>query len=455
MFNLIFKFKESIFSNLFVKLSLILLSFIHSTIYAQNLGNSPYSTYGIGDISPVGQIRNIGMGNTGVGSSNTEFINVQNSALLSANKGLNKDSTVKYTMLDFGLISIVRNLNQKDQNQWNGGINLAYFNFLFPLSNNWSTMVGLRPLSSTYNKYQNTFAINDSTSKQLEYFSQGALNIVSFDNGFDITKNISLGLHLGYIFGSTSHRNTANFPNNLSPFNPNRIGANYKEFNTAFEIKPGIAYRAILKDSSGKSERIYFNFGLTYNLLLNGKSKRTSELVFINANDGKIILDSNLIKTRYSSLNLPQSISGGISFDQPGKWSIAADFSYTNWSVYKDIYGQSFMRNSYSISLGGEWKPAKNLTLTSKEYRMGLNYTKSPITIDNYQLNDISFSLGSTIPVGRKDSRFKSKPLNKINLALVMGSRGSSANNLVLENYFKLYFGISIQDKWFQRWKIN
>lgn len=440
------------FCLLFIVLNTVVL---HQS-FSQNLGNSPYSTYGLGDINYTGLTRNIGMGNVGVSNGHSEFINIINPALLPVNKYDNKDSTVKFTMLDFSLNVVGRTMLQGDIKDQSGGVNLGYFNFLFPLSKNWSTSVGLRPYTSVLNKYIRSQTINDSINTQIEYFSQGSTNLVSFDNGVDINQNFSLGLHLGYIFGSTAHRNTAIFNDYRSVFNPNKLGANYTDFTTAFEIKPGIAYRKPLRDSIGSKRGIYFNAGLTYNLLVNGKTKRSSEAVFVsNINNGKGILDSSLTKTRNYSLNLPQEIAGGISFDKPGKWTVAADFTYSNWSVFKDLYGQSFTANSYTIAIGGEWKPAKNVILTSKEYRAGFSYSLSPISIGGEQLKDYSVSIGASIPAGRKDARFKAKPLNKINSSLVLGTRGVNKNNLVQEYYFRLNFGIVIQDKWFQRWKIN
>lgn len=444
-----------VFTSLYFSLFTIALCSVSNEILAQNLGHSPYSTYGIGDLVPTGLIRNIGMGNTGVSNGHSEFINNINPALLPINKGMNRDSTLKFTMLDFSLNGIGRALKQGEQSQESAGLNLAYVNFLFPVSTHWATAVGLKPYSSILNKYQLTRPVNDSINKITEYFSQGSLNQVSIDNGYDVSKNFSVGLHLAYLFGSVSHSNTAVFPNNMSPFNTNKIGANYRDYITAFEIKPGIAYRAQFKDSAGVGNGIFFNAGITYNQLLRGKGKRSSDLIFINALDGTSSLNDSLKKTNYFGIALPSEFTGGFSFERPGKWTLAADFSYANWSIYKDIYGQSFLKNSYSISLGGEWKPTKNVGLKSKEYRAGFTYSKSPITIKNIQLDDYSLSIGTSIPVGRKDARFKSKPMNKINAALVVGTRGTTSEGLVQEQYLKVYFGILIQDKWFQRWKID
>jgi hypothetical protein len=447
----------------YLALVLFFSSIIFHQTVAQNMGNSPYSTYGMGDINTMGSIRNIAMGNTQVANHNAEFLNLSNPALLPVNKGLNKDSTIKFTMLDFALFFSGKNMQQGDLKQSVSGLNLAYFTFLFPISKNWVSSVDLRPYSSIDNRYQQRAPLKNVATGEnvadnttvIEYFSQGSINQVTLGNGVDISKNISLGLNASYLFGSVNHQNTAFFNENTSVFNPNKIGSISKDFFTAFQLKPGVAYRAMLKNKAGVHNGMFLNIGATFSQILNGSTKRSSNLIFVNANQGQGVYSDTLQKTNYFDTKLPYEIASGISLEKTGRWTIAADFSFANWSVHKDIYGQSFLKNSISAGLGFEWKPAKNLSLKTWEYRAGFSYTQLPLVLNNTRLNDLAFSLGATVPVGRKDSRFKSKPLNKINLAVVLGTRGTTNQNLVKENYIKLNLGVLIQDKWFQRWKID
>ena len=56
---------------------------IHLNSFAQGTGNNPYSRIGLGDFQYLnGNVRNLGMGNTGVGYKGHYFINTLNPALL-------------------------------------------------------------------------------------------------------------------------------------------------------------------------------------------------------------------------------------------------------------------------------------------------------------------------------------------------------------------------------------
>lgn len=441
-------------------------------LLAQNTGNSPYSAIGIGDLNHAGYIRNIGMGGTGISNGHPEFINIQNPALLPSNKTTNRDSSLRFTIFEAGLISQFRSLNTATVSQSSHGININYFSFAFPVSPNWTTSAGLRPYSGIQNRYVRSLSkqeisdanISNSNGSVIlggvtDYSIQGALNQVHLANGYDLSKKISLGLFAGYIFGNVTEETvtTATVIENNSGFNLSNSGIRYKTYYSAFELKPGIAYRTELKDSSGAGSGIYMNVAATFDCFVNFKGKQTRDLIVKDPYDG-IGAVTNSSNTLYTTGQLPATTGAGISIDKPGKWTVAADFTYSSWSAFKSF--ESFtaskkMSNSYTMSLGGEIKPFKTTTLTSQEFRAGITYAKTPLTLYGRQLDDVSFSIGGSVPLGRKDPRYKAKPLTKINIALVVGKRGTTDFGLVKEQYFRIYFGALIHDRWFQRWRIE
>jgi len=223
-----------------------------------------------------------------------------------------------------------------------------------------------------------------------------------------------------------------------------------------FELKPGVAYRTEIGDSAGRGSGTYFNAGFTFDYFPGMNATQDRKLVSQDIYGGTAALGDTLTSTY--KVTLPPVSKFGISFDKPDNWSVALDVSYAAWSYYRAVatsYPSSQLQNSYTISLGGEIKPARKKTLKSQEFRAGISYTKSPITINNIQIDDMSFSIGTSIPLGRKDPRFKSRPLSKINAAFIMGNRGTTSNGLIREQYFSLYLGVLIHDKWFQHWRID
>lgn len=430
-------------------------------VSAQGGGNSPYSVVGIGDLSSPGYIRNIGMGGTGTSSGHLEFINIQNPALLHVNKFLNFDSTARFTMLEAGFTGQVRRLTTSRTDAVTNGFNINYFSFAFPISKRWTTSFGLRPYSSIQNRYVSNIKNELTQDANIgnavnDYSIKGSLNQVHFANGIDLTKNFSVGLLASYIFGNITEQSVTQAQLLVDGSYSANTGTYIHTYYSGFQLKPGLAYRGEFKDSSNHGSGTYFNAGFSFDYLLNFSADQSRKLVTKDIYEGINTLGDTT--KSYSNPTLPPVSSFGISIDKPDRWAIALDFSYSPWSYYNSFTGSypgAQMNNSYTVALGGEVKPFRRQSLSNKEYRLGVSYTKSPITINNIQLDDYSFSIGTTVPLGRKDGRFKAKPLTKINAALVIGNRGTMDKSLIREQYFRLHLGVLIHDKWFQRWRIE
>ncbi len=437
-----------------VLLFLTLFSFINS-LFGQETGNSPYSTIGIGIPTNVGNIRNAGMNLPGVGSPHPEFINISNPALLPVNKFFNRDSTLKYTMLDVSFTGVFRRLSNNSGSQQNAGANFNYFLFAVPLSDHWTTSVGLRPFSSVSHKYISTQYLG-TIPYNIEDEYKGGINIVNFSNGYDISKNLSIGLTAAYLFGNINEDKI--IQTYLDQQELVSSGFQKRIFYSGFQLKPGIAFRSQLTDSAGRDNGIFLNIGAAFEFLPVVREKTTKDIITKGTSGAVYIVDSTQQSVSYRNPQFPQQLSYGISLQKPDYWNLSLEVNHGFWK--DNDFGLEKPRlvnykNSYSVSLGAEIKPGAEKALTSREYRMGFQYAKLPVTFNGTQLNDYSLSIGSTIPLGRKDARYKSKPLTKINIALVGGIRGTTEMGLVKEQYLRIYLSALIHDKWFQRWKID
>ncbi|HXA02036.1 MAG TPA: hypothetical protein VNW99_08610, partial [Cytophagaceae bacterium] len=135
------------------------------------------------------------------------------------------------------------------------------------------------------------------------------------------------------------------------------------------------------------------------------------------------------------------------------------DFSFSPWTTYSGFDKNNKFTNSFTFALGGERylssvsKRNRNEDAARKIIRAGFTFTKMPFLINNQQINDISVSLGGSIPLtGGQKRIINSAPPTKLNLALIAGERGG---NVVKELYVKLYLGIIISDFWFLKSKVD
>jgi hypothetical protein len=76
-------------------------------------------------------------------------------------------------------------------------------------------------------------------------------------------------------------------------------------------------------------------------------------------------------------------------------------------------------------------------------YRVGLEYQQTPYVVNQSQITDIGINFGGSIPVNS---------LSMVNLAVKVGSRGSTGNGLIRENYVNFSLGFSLNDNtWFYK----
>ena len=109
-------------------------------------GYTPYSVYGIGDLSMPGTAYNKTMGGVGIASRNHRYVNVLNPAAVTA-----RDSLA--FMSDFSIYENNKILSQDGHTSANNLFNINNFLVSFPLFYSkvadGAMMVGIRPYSST------------------------------------------------------------------------------------------------------------------------------------------------------------------------------------------------------------------------------------------------------------------------------------------------------------------
>jgi hypothetical protein len=444
-------------------LFLVYLFLLSSPLLAQRFyGNSYYSGFGLGDLIPPGSVRNLGMGGTGVSHSHLDFINNMNPALLHADRYMNQDSaTRRFTLFDASMLTTGRKSSTSMLSQKNYGANFNYFTWALPVSTRWTTNLGLQQFTQVNYKttYRNVVVGSPNDFSQNTNSGIGGLYQAYWGNGIDVNKNLSIGLQLSYIFGNRTDQLSTQLIQNGGYSNALTV-MDKKINHHAAGIKPGIAFRKGLFNTKDRDSTIYINFGATYEFFAGATVNQA-----IREQDKDTIgniFSTKPISTQSMPVNFPSIFRAGFSFDKPRSWTLAADFTYTSWSSYQgytlnnDPY-RIKSANSYTLALGGEIH-TRNVTgkdeRKRKILRAGLTYTKSPIIINKTQLNDFSGSIGASIPFG-KTKETLNRPLSKLNLALIVGQRGTTDFNLVKEFYFKLAFGFTISEEWFHRYKID
>lgn len=424
----------SVSRSVFFCFSLVLLT--GSSVLGQ-AAKSPYSTFGIGESYGNSLAPNQGMG--GLGFSQPQFLhlNNQNPALLVYNT---------LTVFQAGLIAEQRDLSDGVNSQTLRSGNLNYLAIAFPvLFRKITTSVGLMPYTNVDYSLQYDVQVFDNNNQLIDTTSvieqgSGGLTQLYWSNGFRIYKGLSVGVKASYIFGSvnTLTLNEMQLENQPVPFIP---GVEESTYSKGFLVGAGISYTI---DSLFNGD-YRLNFGAVYDL--NGNIGAERDVEYFRLNGSTLdTLDREILATRKGKLELPSGFGGGISFAKDSKWSFGFDYYYQDWSTFRSLnIADDDLGETWRWSLGGEFTPDYAALNYFKRvtYRVGLS--QAPFFANGKRVNDFGINFGFSLPAGQ----------SSIDLAFKAGQRGNVQDNGLKENYIKVYFGVTLNDRWFIKRKFD
>ncbi len=410
------------------------LLLIATNSFAQNRIISPYSRFGIGELQTNNFTRPMAMGGVKYALRNNDMINFYNPASYSA-----FDTTT--FVFETGILSTFEQLETKDMKKNHNYTNLNYLIFGMPITKWWGFSFGLLPLSSTgYNISYTETSINYGKIKYI-YEGSGGINQFYLGNSFRY-KDLSIGFNATYMFGSINKIRHLYFPDS-SKF----LGTN-------------ISNTLQLSD-------FYLNYGIQYTHKINKEKRIGFGLVFgnsskIKANQNELtrsftglpeqlnFLDVITDTTIEGNVSFPLNVGFGMSYEVVNKLLVAGDFGFQKWSEYSAFGIKDSLKDVISASFGAQYTPQKfssSSYIKRMTYRLGVRYSKSYLELKNTQLDELGVSFGFGFPLRKSRST--------INLAIELGKKGTTNNQLIQENYGKVTLGFSIFERWFIKNKLD
>ena len=396
---------------------------------------SPYSILGVGDLSFDGLVHNQAIGELGVGYNTVWHINHRNPAWLYRNTFSTFQVAVEGESRRFAT-------TEQTENSATGG--LRYLAIAFPIkSNRLSSSFGILPYSTVnYNITTNNVIDGTDVNVSSNLRGEGGLTQAFFSTGLRLGKKLGLGMQVKYIFGNitTSNGVIVNDETIVSAFQT-RFSQNtsYSDVN----LLGGLSYKQKL------SEKGVLNIGLTYDLSTGLSGDRVDQVERRTLDETVVELDT---LTTESSVNftVPNSTSVGIYYEKLNQFGFGIDFSIRNWTDNGGFENSTAeLRNAIKIAVGGEYIPTYNDVnsyFKRVTYRAGITYEQLPFLVSGQRINDFGINFGSSFPVGGFSS---------LDVALKIGQRGTTENELIRETYFKFVFGATINDRWFIRRKYD
>jgi len=425
------------------KIILYVLFFSLELVKGQINTYSPYSYFAIGQLHPVGNNYNISMGGLGTSLMPTQYLNFINPASY---------SFLDKTAFEFGMRSSFINMSEDNVQQKNFVGGLTNLGLGFPISKKLSLSASLLPYSSVgYNLTKEEAIYNnlgDSIANSITtYNGSGGINKFLAGVSWNILSNLAIGVHVNYLFGSID-RETQVYSNQSAIYLTELTEKYIRGINFDF----GLLYSKYL-------ENYKVNFGLT---IKPGKDINTEsnivQAISTSSTHNPLapdydVIDTNLDEDNHTHFPLESSI--GLSLQANDQWLLGIDYRYINWKNYQEnsVKLQN-MQNSNELILGGFFTPNKEDIynyFNRVQYRLGLSYsTGHLLDYDNQRdpLTHFSGTFGMGLPINRVSS--------KANIAFKYGLIKSGLNSKpISEKYFSIYLSMTLNEKWFQKIKIQ
>ena len=407
---------------------------------AQNDINSPYSGYGIGNISPRTNIVTSAMGGVGYALQSPYYINFKNPAAFAA-----FDSLSFIGDLAFSLI----NQNLRNQNQSQGGTiaHLDYLTIGLPILKVWRSSAGIVPYSDVGFDMVDTYSKDTIGNIHNRYQGSGGLMLLYWGNAFKICKGLTLGINWSYLFGTINKTNFAEYD---SEFFFNSVISNFHHYD-GIQISGGIQYNATI------NEKHQLGIGAVYENNLKVWSKENLLVLnyygTYNPNPSTSAFDTIKSLTGKNTVKMPQTIGGGISYEYQSKLVAALDVTWQNWKKYavNNSKDSLKMKNNLIAAVGIQYVPN---ALSSKYYnkinfRAGTRFSTGYVILNSHPISEFAVTVGLGLPFRTLTSR------SSINLMFEYSRLGTLKNDLILQNCYKLTINLILQEKWYQRRKLE
>jgi hypothetical protein len=422
------------------KIIIAFTSILSSFAFAQDGTSSPYSFYGFGETKQENTLEHRSMGGVNVFRDSIR-VNFNNPASY---------SHLKFTTF---VISGTQNINELQANNVKSEAlrtSLDYLAVAIPLGKVGATF-GLKSAYTTGYRIQNTnipsINLNDVFKRDKYFVGTGSINKFFVGAGYEINKNLSVGVDYNYYFGSKD--NDFYEIINQGGYLPGTIEINEASI-TGSSFNFGIMYqRKVYKELELFAGATYTPQGT----MKTESSRNLFSIVYGGAINSYSVIDNIKEESTDAKFKIPSKLSVSLGIGDTKKWGFGVEFAQTGTSVYKEMHQTTEnvkFENSNRISLGGFFVPKYNSFtsyLSRVTYRAGFRHENTGIILNNTSVNDSGITFGLGLPIAGIFSN--------ANFGFEYGKRGTITNGLTQENYINLSLSLSLSDRWFIKRKYN
>ena len=437
---------------------------------AQVASLSPYSRFALGELQSPGTTAQRGFGGITAVDANRFSVN-----------GYNPASYSYLFRTAYNLDIRATRLNVDDGNEqvdlYGGTLNSAQFGFKRQGSK-WGFGLGLRPYSSLGYDIAIEEDLEDIGDVTYTYTGDGGLNqahaglsrafavkaktglLQHAAEGDTLTPmhTVSIGVNLDYLFGQLATVRRVLYSG--SGFYDTRIQNNTNV--QTVSATAGLLAQLRLKTSSKSLGRTTdLLVGATYSI------ERDAQVTYSTLNESiystggsEFVTDTAAYQPNTNGvMSVPASLTAGIGLthrdSKDRTWTAATDIKLQDWSTFStdfDLLSEvTELQQSQELSFGIAVTPRPLTDNTGAvqrgTYRLGFRTADSYITVRDNPISEWAVSGGLTLPISNSNST------SMFHFGIEFGARGTTANNLIQENFIHTFAGFSFSpvrsNQWF------
>lgn len=411
----------------------LLLMILSGVAMAQNNTNSPYTRYGYGELSPQIFGKSRGMGGVAYGLRDAFQINAVNPASYTVIDSLTLIFDVGLSLQNANLSDGVTKMNV-------GNSSFDYAAMQFRLHRRVGMTLGVLPFSSVGYRFSSSDTSNPDNISTITYSGEGGLHQAFLGVGVKVLDNLSVGANASYLWGDITRTSAVSFTS----------GEDYN-----FQRDENVSIKDIKIDIGAQyTHRIDAKREMTIGAVISPKTN-LNNTAYIQTQTYLSTSDYNIEKTDLNAtLGLPMSMGVGVSYIYDRRLTVAADYTLQKWSQvkYKD---ENAFYDMNKVALGLEFLPGftGRSYFSYIKYRVGGYYStpyykvKDASTGAYYRASkEYGLSAGLALPIPRTRS-----------LVSISGQYVNVSGKGVMldERYLRLSIGVTFNERWFFKRKVN
>jgi hypothetical protein len=319
---------------------------------------------------------------------------------------------------------------------------LGYLTIGLPVLKVWRTSAGIVPFSDI------GYGIIDSTTVDVfgkierTYSGSGGLHLLYWGNAFKVFKGFTVGMNLSYLFGTLNTTNFTEFE--MSQTFNSRI--------SNFRYLDGIHFSGGLQYNTNINGQHQLGFGLIYENAVKVWSRENLMILnymgqyspFLTFDTVKLLIGKDAVK---SSVKMPHVVGGGISYGYKDRLIAAVDFTWQNWKRFSMNNCNDSLKNNFITELGVQYvpNPTSSKYYNKINFRLGSKFSTGYLYINEKLISEFALSVGFGFPLRTFNTR------SSVNIMFEYGRLGTTKEDLILQNYYKLSFNFILQERWYQR----